>query len=220
MAKILLTTQTAIDTMNIYELARIDYIKKSADKRTQSKKLDALQDTLINKLNAMVSDALAGFDGDDKEKFIADFKAVNADYLRTLENGREKVDALQKKVNILTDEIKDAREKIKAFCSDYVSDTAYKNYCNKADNTDDLRDTVRLLGFGRVDTADDKPFKNFVSTVNFQRAIDKKHIETHTKCLNKYTFKELVISLIADYMLENGKDDGLYIDDENGFTQI
>ena len=40
MAKILLTTQTAIDTINVYELARIDYIKKSADKRIQSKKLD------------------------------------------------------------------------------------------------------------------------------------------------------------------------------------
>lgn len=214
--KTLKTTSIAIDTMNVFELARIERIKKSAEKSALDKKAKNHLKAYADVLKAMEETALANYKGDDADTFLANYVSADADYLAKKAEAHDKALDYARRIQVLTDAVKSATDAVKAFCDTYISDVAYACYINKTDMTESLRSSVRSLGFEKVDTADDKPFKNFVSTISVQRAIDKKHIETHTKCLNKATFKELVISLIADYMLETA---GLFIDDELGFVQ-
>lgn len=218
--KTLLTTPIAIANMNDFELPRIAGIKAGEKKRTLEKKQAKRQETYLAKLADMVSEFTANYKGDDLEKAVSDYKAVDSEYIAKVEKYHAEMLDFDRQIEVCKNDISDSREQVKAFCNKYISDAVYASYINAegcADLSDGLRKAVKALGFGKVETADDKPFQNFVNTIQVQRAIDKKSIDQHTKYLNKYTFKELVISLIADYMLKTA---GLYVDDEKGITQV
>ena len=83
-----------------------------------------------------------------------------------------------------------------------------KTFCQELNKYDFLRQVLVSLGIGRVFTADEKPFKHFLTFLS--------HYNFVTECghdfclLDRYDFKEMILSVIISYTLSN--DDSFMID--------
>ena len=214
MSKALLITNEVLANLEAYEKARYEYIIASGLKRENAKKAENIKKSYLFNLETLKNEVLASVDKNDEsaiESALATL-AVREDFQKIADNMHAKMLEFERKDNQYAETMKSARESMRDYSNEWVSDALYESYIAKKDCVDfkaETRNVVTRLGFGRVNTADDKPFKTFCDKIQFQRKIDRKHLEQHTTTLSKSAFKELLIGMVCDYVLEEG---GYYLD--------